>query len=247
WQLYSCIPHVTSVADPRNLASLTLYASILAAATIAVVRCDTAVMWGLALVVVPFLPASNILFPVGVVIAERLLYLPSLGVCILAGCMLHEPPLSPKRYKAEQKETDNNLYTSVMRTKSNVGEFLSPSDDENQDSSASAPGQPSTSFSSRPSTAMTRATECRSSRELLADKEGSKKYVTEPRSQVYPTLCPRLSARRTTMATLLLGWAAFFGAKTLRRCKDWSSERALFESALEVCPDGIKTLNNLGV
>lgn len=45
--------------------------------------------------------------------------------------------------------------------------------------------------------------------------------------------------------TVLLGWAAFFGAGTLRRCKDWNSERALFESALKVCPDGIKTLNNM--
>ncbi|CAM9612239.1 unnamed protein product, partial [Laminaria digitata] len=33
--------------------------------------------------------------------------------------------------------------------------------------------------------------------------------------------------------------------RTLRRCEDWNSERALFESALRVCPDGIKTLNNL--
>lgn len=62
---------MTSFADPANLAPLTLYASILAAAAFAVVRCDTAVMWGLALIVVPFFPASNILFPVGAVVAER--------------------------------------------------------------------------------------------------------------------------------------------------------------------------------
>ncbi|CAM9650318.1 unnamed protein product, partial [Ectocarpus fasciculatus] len=68
---FSCIPRVTSLADSANLAALTLYSSILAAAVFAVARCDTAVMWGLALVVVPFLPASNILFPVGAVVAER--------------------------------------------------------------------------------------------------------------------------------------------------------------------------------
>lgn len=45
--------------------------------------------------------------------------------------------------------------------------------------------------------------------------------------------------------SLLLIWAAFFGAGTLRRCEDWNSERALFESALKVCPDGIKTLSNM--
>lgn len=31
----------------------------------------------------------------------------------------------------------------------------------------------------------------------------------------------------------------------MERCKEWGSERRLFESALHVCPDGIKTLNNL--
>lgn len=51
--------------------------------------------------------------------------------------------------------------------------------------------------------------------------------------------------RGTAAMGLLLAWAAFFGAQTIRRCEEWNSERALFESALRVCPDGIKTLNNL--
>ena len=46
---------------------------------------------------------------------------------------------------------------------------------------------------------------------------------------------------------LLLSWAAYFGARTVQRCEDWKSEQQLFESALQVCPDGIKTLNNLAV
>lgn len=62
---------MTSVADPAIIAPLTLYGSILAAAVRAVLHCDTAVMWGLALVVVPFVPASNLFFPVGAVVAER--------------------------------------------------------------------------------------------------------------------------------------------------------------------------------
>ena len=32
----------------------------------------------------PFLPASNVFFPVGFVIADRAMYLPSLGFCLLA-------------------------------------------------------------------------------------------------------------------------------------------------------------------
>ena len=37
----------------------------------------------LVLVVVPFLPASNLFFRVGFVVAERVLYLPSAGYCLL--------------------------------------------------------------------------------------------------------------------------------------------------------------------
>ena len=40
-------------------------------------------LFALALLVLPFLPASNLLFPVGFVIAERVLYLPSMGMCLL--------------------------------------------------------------------------------------------------------------------------------------------------------------------
>ena len=38
---------------------------------------------GLALVIVPFLPASNIFFTVGFVVAERVLYLSSIGSCLI--------------------------------------------------------------------------------------------------------------------------------------------------------------------
>lgn len=39
----------------------------------------------LALTIIPFLPVSNLFFPVGFVIAERVLYLPSIGFLLLFG------------------------------------------------------------------------------------------------------------------------------------------------------------------
>lgn len=39
----------------------------------------------LAMMILPFLPASNLFFPVGFVIAERVLYAPSMGFCMLIG------------------------------------------------------------------------------------------------------------------------------------------------------------------
>jgi len=38
--------------------------------------------------VIPFLPASNLFFRVGFVVAERILYVPSMGFCILVVCGL---------------------------------------------------------------------------------------------------------------------------------------------------------------
>lgn len=37
----------------------------------------------LSLIVLPFIPASNLFFPVGFVVAERVLYVPSMGFCML--------------------------------------------------------------------------------------------------------------------------------------------------------------------
>ena len=44
---------------------------------------DRVVTFSLALLVIPFLPASNLLLRVGFVVAERVLYLPSAGYCLL--------------------------------------------------------------------------------------------------------------------------------------------------------------------
>lgn len=42
----------------------------------------------LCLMVAPFIPASNLFFPVGFVVAERVLYLPSMGYCLVIGLAL---------------------------------------------------------------------------------------------------------------------------------------------------------------
>ena len=46
-------------------------------------------LFSLSLVIFPFLPASNLFFPVGFVVAERVLYLPSMGFCMLVAYGAH--------------------------------------------------------------------------------------------------------------------------------------------------------------
>jgi tetratricopeptide (TPR) repeat protein len=86
------VPPVASLSDPRNLLTLATFAGLLS------LSCYSAsyshshhrkIMFGLCLTVLPFLPASNLFFPVGFVVAERVLYLPSMGFCMLVGFGAH--------------------------------------------------------------------------------------------------------------------------------------------------------------
>ncbi len=49
--------------------------------------------FGLGWIAIAFLPVANLLFPTGVLIAERTLYLPSIGLAIVAGAWLKDLPV----------------------------------------------------------------------------------------------------------------------------------------------------------
>ncbi|CAL4060540.1 unnamed protein product, partial [Meganyctiphanes norvegica] len=86
WQLGS-LPLVTSLKDPRNLASLTFYLLLVVLATKGILtrgcKQGRGLLLGMFLMVLPFLPASNVFITVGFVVAERILYIPSLGFSVL--------------------------------------------------------------------------------------------------------------------------------------------------------------------
>ena len=46
--------------------------------------------FALSLLTISFIPASNLVIPVGFVIAERVLYIPSIGYCIIMGLALSQ-------------------------------------------------------------------------------------------------------------------------------------------------------------
>uniref|UniRef100_A0A672Z2G2 Protein O-mannosyl-transferase TMTC3 n=1 Tax=Sphaeramia orbicularis TaxID=375764 RepID=A0A672Z2G2_9TELE len=80
------IPLVESILDFRNLATLVFYTFLgLLAYHSLCYRHSSAkiVIMALSLIVLPFIPASNLFFPVGFVVAERVLYVPSMGFCVL--------------------------------------------------------------------------------------------------------------------------------------------------------------------
>merc|ERR1719397_2227135 len=88
WQLGS-VPLISSIFDLRNLATFaTILTGILLLHRTAV-SSSPALAFSLLTLVLPFLPASNLFFPVGFVAAERTLYTSSIGWCLLVALGLH--------------------------------------------------------------------------------------------------------------------------------------------------------------
>ena len=83
---FGLVPLINSVTDYHNLLSLITIVTV-TVLTIQGAKCTSKrsriLLFGLALTIIPFLPASNLFFPVGFVVAERVLYLPSMGFCML--------------------------------------------------------------------------------------------------------------------------------------------------------------------
>ncbi|MGD9765810.1 MAG: tetratricopeptide repeat protein [Candidatus Binatia bacterium] len=81
---YDSIPLVTSPLDGRLLLAIFVFAS-LAVACAAVARRVPALLMAAAFTAIPLTLTANLLFPIGTIKAERLLYLPSVGWCLAAG------------------------------------------------------------------------------------------------------------------------------------------------------------------
>ncbi len=83
---------VTSPLDPRaalGLACLVIWGILLAVALRTGRKLEA---YGLGWIGIAFLPVANLLFPVGILIAERTLYLPSVGLVLAAGAWLARLP-----------------------------------------------------------------------------------------------------------------------------------------------------------
>ena len=91
------IPPITSLTDPRNLATTVTFGIVATLGFHAIngsERKKKVILVALSLIIFPFIPASNLFFPVGFVVAERILYIPSMGFCMLVslGLSLLETP-----------------------------------------------------------------------------------------------------------------------------------------------------------
>ncbi|XP_023230734.1 transmembrane and TPR repeat-containing protein 4-like [Centruroides sculpturatus] len=93
WSM-GCVPLIRSASDFRLIVVIIFWAVFGLFFYFGVLSGDRKIRrlttMGLAFLIVPFLPASNIFFRVGFVIAERALFLPSLGICFLITIGFHQ-------------------------------------------------------------------------------------------------------------------------------------------------------------
>ena len=97
WPQYLCydygfdeIPLITAFSDVRNLHTVGAYAVTLWCLRKAWRDPRSPFLSVVSLALFSFVPAANIVFPAGAVLAERLLYLPSVGFCLAIGCLVEE-------------------------------------------------------------------------------------------------------------------------------------------------------------
>ena len=87
---WPCVKHITTLTDFRNLGTLLEVMSILCICWYSLKNRNAVLLWSLALTIIRYVPASNLFFPVGTIVAERLLFLPSMGFCLGAGYSVAE-------------------------------------------------------------------------------------------------------------------------------------------------------------
>jgi Flp pilus assembly protein TadD len=84
---FNQVPVVTSVLDPRFFVAVGVVSLLVIVIAVSARRAP-AVLVASAFFLVPLLVTSNVLVVIGTIKAERLLYLPSLGWCLAAGCLV---------------------------------------------------------------------------------------------------------------------------------------------------------------
>ncbi|MGH7408844.1 MAG: tetratricopeptide repeat protein, partial [Candidatus Methylomirabilales bacterium] len=82
---YNQIPLATSLFEGRVLLALLLWGALFALGGRALRRGPPAAAFAVGFTTLTFLPAANLFVPIGTIMGERLFYLPSAGLCWLAG------------------------------------------------------------------------------------------------------------------------------------------------------------------
>ena len=208
---YPCIPHQTSLSLTTGAVFLALLAFLL----IAIKQRNSIMLWSFSLAIIPFIPSSNLFFPIGTILAERLLYLPSMGFCLMSGVAMAGLVDRSDQTKSQSKHKLTPNKNGMVPIAESVYLLIICS----------------LSVGSRFVSVDSIAKMC-----ALYDKVWRKSH--HKRVQ----FCSRMNIiAKGLLFITLCAYMGLMSMKTVQRCNQWSSEGKLFASALHgACPRSLK-------
>ena len=213
---FACLPTVHSIYDPRNLLPLLVYGAFAALGMYSLVlQLIPSLVMGASLILLPLLPASNLLFPVGTLLAERLLFIPSIGFCLILGRLLTDELVPYWQWVARVVYIRvNHILRHYRRHGSNVK-----------------------SSSVIPNSNSNKKQQIHTATDALNDSDSSSS------SSSSSTALQEVGEKYAGVALLFL-WVLpvvlLSSARIWTRNSEWTNEEALFESAWQVCPLSVK-------
>ncbi|CAM9161923.1 unnamed protein product, partial [Ectocarpus fasciculatus] len=85
---FDCIPKVSDISDWRNVYSFSTYALVAAVGLYSLHSMIDGLLVAICWFIVTFVPMSGVFLTLGTLLAERLLYIPSIGFCIVSALLL---------------------------------------------------------------------------------------------------------------------------------------------------------------
>ena len=228
WPVRLSFDHGFAAATPlapdvqwATVSPFVLYLGVVGWGVWMVVRNRTGQLMCLAWAIGSFLPASNVFVFVGTEVAERLLYFPSMGLCVLcAHYMLGEAvgAVAPAPGSTTQQGAEG---AEGAEGAAGTGQL--------------AGGEGKCHDPSSPLPPVVGPVEGK------AKRDSANALLSHPAAR--RTQTGGVSLRRGVALVVL----ALLALRTQVRNLDWSSEQRLFESALATHPRSLKALNNVGL
>lgn len=258
---YYCIPIIYDIVDIRNFLPLLTYLLFFSIIYYSIYQMRFSLFLGIAIFSFPLLPALNIFLPVGTLLAERLLFVPSIGFCMIIGELL---VFDFGRYwKALDEATDNisqDLEEKIDVSLKEVYEFMNhkPSSDEDSDEEDDGTKEnekrgkkhehPASLSPTKKSVHFSFPNEKKKKKKSpnsnpLSPKNASAVNPTND-SQSSKTTSPQARVKFPLIIIFLLPLLYDSVTRIIRRNVDWKTELNIYSSALEVCPYSIKALAN---
>ncbi|KAJ1419883.1 hypothetical protein B484DRAFT_453258 [Ochromonadaceae sp. CCMP2298] len=230
---YSCIPTVHKLADPLNILPLTAYGLLLTLAFAALRSVRPSLMISFALLLLPLLPALNLFMPVGTLLAERLLFVPSVGFCMLLGELL----TIDLQFMWERLGVLGGVGNGGEGGE--VGDAWMRQEKGNKKVRFSSPGKKG-GKGGKGEDAVCGGGGGSASKAGPPSSAGADKIASK-----CPVPTPSPSARFSVLYVLVLPLlCALYGCRVVTRNAQWVDEYELFSSGLQVCPRSLKVLSN---